>query len=300
MLGGPDPPGNPRGGALRSGHDVRRPAALDALLDCVAPGPPSVPRPSYEEPDCVRAAWIVGGVAALIVVALVIAWNLSADRMVAAAIEYYGTEMLGTPVTVDSVTIRAGRGKGTIEGLRVAQPSGYGSGAAISVREMTLEIDTASLVSGDPYVVSRIHVGQPEVNFVIDAERRSNLQVLQENVARYASAQESDAAEPDESEPAAEARLRIGRLEVEKGVVSADLSAVGLGRAGAVLRSFRADDVGGASGAPPSSVASELGSRFLAHVVTSIAESTVGKHIEKLLDEGSRGVRRLLDSLFPR
>jgi hypothetical protein len=56
-----------------------------------------------------------------------------------------GTEIVGTRVRVDSVDIELAAGRGTIRGVRVANPEGYSDADAISLAEIELAIDARSL-----------------------------------------------------------------------------------------------------------------------------------------------------------
>ena len=62
------------------------------------------------------------GIVLAILLAVVVVWRTSVDRFVARGIEYYGSEVLGTTVTVDSAEIVISEGRGSIRGLRIAQP----------------------------------------------------------------------------------------------------------------------------------------------------------------------------------
>jgi hypothetical protein len=246
----------------------------------------------------VKKVGVVGGVLAVVLIALVVLWVVSVDRVVRLAIEHYGSDALGTEVTVDSVDIRARAGRGTIRGLRAAQPDGFGAGDVIAIDELTLGLDASSLVSGDPYVVSVVHVAGPVVAFVMRTDGSNNVQVLQENVSRFGASEQAEPVPPDDAGPGV--RLRIDEIAIERGRILADLSAMGAGRTEAALPSFRMADVGAAQGAAPGAIAASVGSRFLAHVLTAITRSTVGRQLDRLLDAGGSDVRNLLDSLFDR
>lgn len=245
-----------------------------------------------------RALLIGVGVVVAAALVVVILWTTSIDLMLARAIEHYGTEALGTPVRVGSVTLSASEGRGTIEGLRVGQPEGFGAGDAITVQEITLDIDTSSLVNGDPYVVELVRVAMPRVFFVMKADRTNNLAVIQEHAVRAGA---GDTEAPAPADPDAPASLvRIGRLEFEGGRVEADLSALGLGQANAALPPILQSDVGGPSGLPPAEIGGRIADRFIVHAASTIMTSTVGRRLDQLLDENAGEVRSMLDSLFPR
>ena len=76
---------------------------------------------------------LIGVFVALLLGAGAALWFLSSrlDSLVAGLIEQYGSQIVGTPVRVGSVAIDLRAGRGTIRGLRVANPEGY-SGATRS------------------------------------------------------------------------------------------------------------------------------------------------------------------------
>jgi hypothetical protein len=248
----------------------------------------------------VKKIWIALGVVVALVVVLAVLVITSLDRVVAMAIEHYGSVALGTALRVGSVSIEPARGKGTIEGLQVAQPAGYGPGDAIAVEEITLDLDEGSLASGSPYVISLVRVAEPRVAFVMHEDGSSNIKALQAHVARYGEAVEGAPDAPAPADEGAGVLLRVDRLEFEGGWIEADLTALRIGRAEVRLPPMHIDGLGGAAGAPPGDIAAAVGTRYLAHVLTTVAQSTIGRRLDQLLDEGSSGVRKLLDSLFPR
>ena len=227
--------------------------------------------------------------------ALAIFWVTSIDRVVQTALEHYGTRAFGTPVHVGAVTIRAREGLGTIEGLRIAQPEGFGEGDAVSFGEVSIAIDSSSLASADPVVIEEVRIGAPRVAYVIDAERRSNLDAIQQSV-NAGRASDGPAGSGDEGG----GRLLIRRLTVAQGRVEADLTALGIGRAQVDLPAMELRDVGGQDGASAGAVAAAFGRHFVAVTLAELASSSVGRRLDQLLDKSKGDVRSMLDALFPR
>ena len=86
---------------------------------------------------------------AAVVVLLLIAGGLyyflsSLNELVASAIESSGSEVTGTRVSVSGVDISLREGRGSIRGLRIANPAGF-SGDAVSFSDITIVIDTFSM-----------------------------------------------------------------------------------------------------------------------------------------------------------
>jgi len=234
------------------------------------------------------------GLVTLLLVALVVVWTTSVDYALERAIEDYGSEALGVPVRVGSVTIRATQGKGTIRGLRIGQPEGFGRGDAASFEEIVLDLDVESLISGDPYRIELARVAAPEVTYVVGADGQSNLKALQRNLERYSAS--GDAAAAPDGEPT-DLRLRIDRLEIERGRVDADLARVGLPSSTTNLPAMHFRDLGGAKGAPPGQIASQVGMRFLAQTLGTVANSAIGSALDQSVKQGTKTIRGLLDKL---
>jgi hypothetical protein len=212
----------------------------------------------------------------------------SLDGIVKAAIERYGSEILGTPVRVASVSIQLGEGRGSIHGLRIANPRGFASGDAVSFGEITLDLDVDSLRARDPIVISLVRVGEPFVLLATDAEGYTNLQAIQENTASYAGsgmATESDP-EPSEGPPIL---LVIRRLSIAGGRVAADLTATG-GKATEVkLPPLNLSKVGGSKGASPGELGTQVATAFVESTLTAVARSQIHKQLDGLIDQKLEG-----------
>ena len=223
-------------------------------------------------------------VSAVLLVALVVAlwWLVSSlDAFVARAIERAGSQALGVPVRVGSVSIDLREGRGTVRDLRVANPEGFSSEPAVQVDEIVLGLRPAA-VREDPIVVDEITVTGPRVLFEADARGRANLDVLRRNAAQ-APDQPSEAA-PEEEAPSR--RLVLERLAMEEGRIVADLEALDADTRELALPPLRMRNVGGRSGAPPAAIARRVAERLLAHVAAAVAAERLGVWLEQRIDEG--------------
>jgi hypothetical protein len=166
-----------------------------------------------------------------VVLALVVAaalWFLTSrlDSLVASLVESYGSEIAGTAVRVGSVSIDLRAGRGTIRGLRVANPEGYSSGDAFRLGEITVDIDPKTVTS-NPVVIDALVVAAPAANFEVDATGRSNFQVIKSNVDRYSARSGGGSGTRPAAEGGSEAaRRRIATFTFEGGTLRADVSAV--------------------------------------------------------------------------
>jgi len=212
----------------------------------------------------------------------------SLDGIVKAAIEQYGSEILGTPVRVSSVSILLVEGSGSIRGLRIANPRGFASGDAVSFGEITLVLDVASLRARDPVVISLVRVGEPSVSLVTDAQGNTNLQAIQKNSASYAASGEATEPEPGSSE-GPPTLLAIRKLSMEGGRVAADLAATGGKSAEAEIPPFKLSNVGGSKGAPPGEVGTQVATAFVQSTLSAVAKSQIHGQLDSLIDKELEG-----------
>jgi hypothetical protein len=231
-----------------------------------------------------------------VVVCGLAAMLLSIDRLVARAIERYGSEALGARVSVGAVSIGLVEGHGRIAGLRVAQPEGWGSGDALVLGEIVIDLDVESLAVGDPYVLELVQVADPVVLYIVDEKGQSNLDVfrrrLSEDGAAEVAATGGDARDGEGDDAH---RLRIDRIEIEGGRILADVRAARVGARETKLPSLRIERVGGREGLPPDELAVHIGRRLVTHSVVAVTASNVGR----LVKDGGREVRGLLERLIP-
>jgi hypothetical protein len=105
----------------------------------------------------------------------------SMDSLVTMAIEKYGSQALGADVTLKKTEISLKSGKGTLTGLKVANPKGFESASAFELGEISLTMDAPTITKGT-VVVKEILIVAPNVTYEVGPEG-SNLDVLQKNAA---------------------------------------------------------------------------------------------------------------------
>lgn len=98
----------------------------------------------------------------VIVIVGLVALTLSIDSIVKSSIEDIGSEMTGTPVTVEGVSISPFSGQGTISGFRVANPEGYEEEHAVEIDDFSIELNIMSLFS-DEIIIHDITILSPMI-----------------------------------------------------------------------------------------------------------------------------------------
>jgi len=86
------------------------------------------------------------------------------DSIVKSGIEIVGSEVLGTNVTVASVSISPLSGNGTIRGLTIANPEGFTSENIMQLGEVTVALNIGSL-TGDVIEIEEITVIEPLITY---------------------------------------------------------------------------------------------------------------------------------------
>ena len=195
---------------------------------------------------------------------------LSIDGIVARAIEREGSRVVGAPVSVGWVDLDIRQGVGTVHGLRVGNPEGFG-GDAFAFDEIELEIATRSLRE-QPFRLSRVRIDDATVHLEIDEQGRTNLERLAQNT------RERPARDPD-AEPGEPRRIAIAKLDFGGGTLVVD-------RPGAPeperleLLSFDESGIGGANGA----TGGEIAKLLTQTLVRQVAASTAAREVERMVE----------------
>lgn len=192
--------------------------------------------------------------------------NISA--IVEAAIEKYGSRVIGVNVDVSAVRIRPSSGEGSISGLTVANPPGFSSPHIFTLDDISVRLMPDS-VAKSPIVIDEIRVSRPEVFYEMNSRGRSNLDVIRKKIETAAGRKPS----PERNGQDKEVRLLIRRLVFENGKVHA--SAPSLAQKRVLINLSRLDmrDVGGDRGATPADIAESVASTLAREAAKAVVRS---------------------------
>ena len=210
------------------------------------------------------------GVAGLLVlvVGIVIYLYTNLDAIVKREIERYGSQLTGTTVWVESVSISPTDGKGTLRGLHIANPSGFSSQDAFSLEQITLDI-VPSTITGNPVVVENVIVGSPVIHYEINDRGSSNIGTIKSNMGKGDSSSSS-------SSSSDETRLSVQRFKFEGGELKANASLL-LGKGVEVkLPELSMSNMNGS----PGKVGKEILSAYIAKILFVVATSQIEKGVE--------------------
>jgi hypothetical protein len=157
----------------------------------------------------------------LAAIALGIAYYSSGkiDAYVKTAIEKYGSESLGTKVSVGEVNISLRQTTATIKNLEIANPPGFDDPIAFKAGliEITLNSKESKL---DSVVIDRILLNSPMV-FYIKTKQTDNLSSLQDQAARSSNhSQSSDKTGGSKDKGREQPRILIKKFDIEKANLS--------------------------------------------------------------------------------
>lgn len=134
--------------------------------------------------------WLIGGIV-IILIAGIIGLVMSVNSIVKSGIEDVGSEMTGTAVTVDRVSISPFSGKGQISGFRVANPDGFNRDYALEMEDFSIELDLFSLFSNE-MIVHEIIVTTPAV-YVEQKLPENNINEIMSHMRNFSSDETSGA-----------------------------------------------------------------------------------------------------------
>jgi hypothetical protein len=224
-----------------------------------------------------RKFCIVFAVVFVLIVAAVVFLLTNLDWIVKNAIERYGSRALGTSVRVDRVALKPGQGKGTIEGLTVANPRGYTAPHLLSLGGISVRLAPGT-VTENPVVIDDIRVTAPLVVYEMNDKRVANVDVLKKNLGAGKPALEGKKRPKDKGR-----KLRIRRLVIEN--AKAEVRVAGDDRTRTVsLPRIEMKDVGGRNGAPPEEVAKQIVNAIVSEATHEVGKAGATRLLENALE----------------
>ncbi|HPG00040.1 MAG TPA: AsmA family protein [Kiritimatiellia bacterium] len=100
----------------------------------------------------------------LVVIIVVVVANFFLGSIVQWGVETGGPVMLGVPVKLESVKFALVRGHVGLRGFVLGNPKGFKTEKALSVDEITVDLDVRSLLS-DTIIIKRIYIDAPDINY---------------------------------------------------------------------------------------------------------------------------------------
>jgi hypothetical protein len=232
------------------------------------------------------------GILAAIGIAVVVWIGGSLDSLVKAGVEKYGPRITRTEVALASVKLDIRGGRGMLKGLRIANPAGFSQADALSLGEITLDLDVGSL-GKEPIVIEELRVAGPELLLELAKDGGTNLGAIRDAAEKYAPPQaggiDGSLASPDGPMP----RMIVKTLEFDAGTIRVDATAVGGTKSERELGSFTLTNLGGSSGVP----ADRLGREIVRTIVRRAIEESASGELERMAKDKLKDAAGLLESL---
>ena len=148
----------------------------------------------------------------------------SPECVVKRLVHQYGSQFLGTDVSIQGFELSPFSGKASVKGLRIANPQGYQSADLFNLNEISVDLDVKSLFS-DTIVVRSINISKPAFTYEMLSFTKNNVSDLMDNIqANTASSANEPTEQKAEEKSAAKSeggkKVIIRSLIVDQGEVS--------------------------------------------------------------------------------
>jgi hypothetical protein len=224
---------------------------------------------------------IIVGILVVIIIGVIVAVFTSLDRIVAAAIEKYGSMATQTNVKVSDVAIKVTSGEGSIKGLMIGNPMGFSTPDAFTLGDISIKIDPAS-VTKDVIVIDSILVSKPHVTYEINDSGQANINIIKNNIKQL-EGKSAPAAAKEEEKGGSKVKLLIRRLIIEGAQIDVHIP-VEPEPLGATMPKIEMSNLG-SGGAPPGEIAATVLAALVRNVGPAVAKVGVDKYLGKSLDE---------------
>ena len=234
---------------------------------------------------------IIAVIAVLIVITgLFLYLYNNVDSIVKNGIERYGTDVCGTKVSVGSVDISLKSGRGTIRGLRVANPDGYSHDSVVELGDAIVAIDIGS-INRDPIVITEIRVKSPLVSAEVDEKLATNIGKIRGHVQQY----QARAAMPAGKQDAGfEKRIAIRSFVIELGTLKADATRVGREKGQWEMPPIELSNLGGERGVRPEAMAKVISVALFTRAEQVAAEHVKAAAVQQIKNEAQKKLDEIL------
>lgn len=228
-------------------------------------------------------ALIALGIIGVLLAAAVFYLLSNLDRIVAGAIEKYGSNATGTPVKVSSVRIQLREGKGSISNLSIGNPGGFSTPKALSLGNIAIAVDTGSITK-DPVVIDKIMVSTPRITYEINKSGSANINEIKKNVEAFI---KKTTAAIEGKGPAGKGageegkKILIRSLVIEGGKMAVQVAALSGEPLSASLPRMELKNLGGKGGSTPSEIAGQVLGPLLNQATLAASRAGVEQYLGK-------------------
>ena len=225
---------------------------------------------------------VIAVVAAVVVIVVVGMWVLFSklDSLMVKAIEEAGSHVTGCEVTVEGVEVGFHEGRGSVTGLRIANPGAFSDRDAFQLAEIALDLDLRSARSPEPIVIELIRVASPYIFFEFDERGSSNIDEIRKHAESVAGGSSGESGSRYHSESEAPPVI-IRSIQFETGRIETDASALGLEPFELQLPSFALTDVGAPEGVQADQIGKIIILALTRKAAEAVAREKAGEELEK-------------------
>ncbi len=192
------------------------------------------------------------------------------NNLVKSGIEKGGTHLTDVPVTLKEASVAVMSGGGSLSGLKIANPDGFKSDAAITVENATLTLEPSTLMS-KKMVIRELKVEQPSITYERTLSS-SNLDKIMEAIQNKI---------PETQGDTDEARFQIDNFQILQAKVKVGLTALGGNGVELTLPDISLKDLGKDG---PGLTGAELTKEIMKTVLASVVDKATGQGVSGLAD----------------
>jgi hypothetical protein len=232
---------------------------------------------------------ILIGIAALLIVGAIALYLLvgNLDKILKGAIEGAGSELLGVPVTVESVELDLKSGMGQISGITIANPVGYQAANAFRMDMIRLGLDLSSLRK-QPIVIRELNIQSPTVDLEVNEQGGSNMQTLLDNIKQNSAKTDEKAAEEQPSQEETGTKEPVKLSFTKLAIIGVTVNGVVPGQepTQVVLPDIVKENVGGTEGLTPA----QVGGVIIGDIAAQSLQAVVEKKLSEKMEEAAQGL----------
>ena len=218
---------------------------------------------------------------------------IKGDELIRTQIETQGSQFLGTSVKVAKVELAITEGRLTIDGISVANPTGFSDTSAFNLGSITLDLGT---VTSEPYTVQTVSINAPEILYEMNEQGQANLLALKDKLT--ANLPDSESA-PEANEATNNPLVIVENVTVSNIRLKLDISKLPTGDDQELgdktyevnLPTFSANAIGKPNGMP----ADQVGGAILDAMLSNVIEQAKTEAQKRIKDMAKDKAKEKLD-----
>ncbi|MDD3117799.1 MAG: AsmA family protein [Victivallales bacterium] len=243
-------------------------------------------------------SWLLGGLLALVIVAAVVA-VFYLDSIVEKGVAVFGSEMTGTKVELQKVSISLLRPKVVLENFSVANPAGYDNPKAFDLKKLQAAVERNSLFS-NKIVIEEILIDGALIDFEPQLNGGNNLSDIKANIAKRTASSggetAANATAPEDEQPAKKSAktvlVKLFRMTNCKITITSKL--LGGNNITVPLPDIEMTDIGG-DHSSPEEVMEKIYNDVFKKIIVTVKDSVTGLKLPDTLDQVDQTSQDVLD-----